>query len=125
ARGVVAMTRADRGPPTAPPLFYDSYDPPQVLHSFPTRRSSDLSERTRISPKYLEQIMRRLRTANIVRSHRGINGDGSKQYSPSRSEEHTSELQSRGHLVCRLLLEKKITTWAYLSPKHSLVMTMR
>src|SRR5690625_5603868 len=26
-----------------------------------------------------------------------------------RSEEHTSELQSRGHLVCRLLLEKKST----------------
>src|SRR5207253_10936329 len=25
----------------------------------------------------------------------------------SRSEEHTSELQSRGHIVCRLLLEKK------------------
>src|SRR5690625_6461003 len=25
----------------------------------------------------------------------------------NRSEEHTSELQSRGHLVCRLLLEKK------------------
>src|SRR3989442_2143152 len=31
----------------------------------------------------------------------------------SRSEEHTSELQSRPHLVCRLLLEKKkrITDW--------------
>src|SRR5690625_5779229 len=29
-----------------------------------------------------------------------------------RSEEHTSELQSRGHLVCRLLLEKK---------KHTLI----
>src|SRR5439155_15825425 len=28
---------------------------------------------------------------------------------PKRSEEHTSELQSRGHLVCRLLLEKKKT----------------
>src|SRR3989338_1676811 len=28
---------------------------------------------------------------------------------PSRSEEHTSELQSQFHLVCRLLLEKKIT----------------
>src|SRR5437870_9696634 len=28
-------------------------------------------------------------------------------FSQSRSEEHTSELQSRGHLVCRLLLEKK------------------
>src|SRR2546422_1850603 len=27
--------------------------------------------------------------------------------SPTRSEEHTSELQSRLHLVCRLLLEKK------------------
>src|SRR5690625_6530222 len=27
-----------------------------------------------------------------------------------RSEEHTSELQSRGHLVCRLLLEKKNRT---------------
>src|SRR2546428_3547361 len=29
---------------------------------------------------------------------------------PSRSEEHTSELQSRSDLVCRLLLEKKKTT---------------
>src|SRR5690625_5594083 len=28
----------------------------------------------------------------------------------ARSEEHTSELQSRGHLVCRLLLEKKTQT---------------
>src|SRR5207253_2627363 len=28
-------------------------------------------------------------------------------FNPNRSEEHTSELQSRGHLVCRLLLEKK------------------
>src|SRR3989442_10056034 len=28
---------------------------------------------------------------------------------PARSEEHTSELQSRPHLVCRLLLEKKKT----------------
>src|SRR2546429_5778207 len=30
---------------------------------------------------------------------------------PTRSEEHTSELQSRLHLVCRLLLEKKKTTY--------------
>src|SRR2546422_3626629 len=30
--------------------------------------------------------------------------------SPQRSEEHTSELQSRLHLVCRLLLEKKKNT---------------
>src|SRR5439155_24688705 len=31
----------------------------------------------------------------------------SSRWKTSRSEEHTSELQSRGHLVCRLLLEKK------------------
>src|SRR5205085_9285204 len=30
--------------------------------------------------------------------------------SPTRSEEHTSELQSQSNLVCRLLLEKKKTT---------------
>src|SRR5690625_5941553 len=30
-----------------------------------------------------------------------------KTFLQDRSEEHTSELQSRGHLVCRLLLEKK------------------
>src|SRR5215208_8500167 len=35
---------------------------------------------------------------------------------PSRSEEHTSELQSRGHLVCRLLLEKKKTKARTLFP---------
>src|SRR5690625_5636025 len=32
---------------------------------------------------------------------------GGGQDGVDRSEEHTSELQSRGHLVCRLLLEKK------------------
>src|SRR5439155_20241840 len=32
---------------------------------------------------------------------------GSHAVAKTRSEEHTSELQSRGHLVCRLLLEKK------------------
>src|SRR5437660_7747772 len=46
-------------------------------------------------------------------------GSSSRERAPSsrparspasrRSEEHTSELQSRGHLVCRLLLEKKKT----------------
>src|SRR3712207_7005077 len=34
----------------------------------------------------------------------------------SRSEEHTSELQSRQYLVCRLLLEKKIYTTPYTTP---------
>src|SRR5690606_41981539 len=32
---------------------------------------------------------------------------GSSRHNPDRSEEHTSELQSRENLVCRLLLEKK------------------
>src|SRR5690625_6850609 len=38
-----------------------------------------------------------------------VNGPGESRHANIgiRSEEHTSELQSRGHLVCRLLLEKK------------------
>src|SRR5690625_5919315 len=35
-----------------------------------------------------------------------------------RSEEHTSELQSRGHLVCRLLLEKKKQSLGYLAYRY-------
>src|SRR2546428_8164097 len=35
--------------------------------------------------------------------------DGRRHTHPDRSEEHTSELQSRSDLVCRLLLEKKNT----------------
>src|SRR5438552_12550213 len=45
----------------------------------------------------------------------------SKQVSPlcgNRSEEHTSELQSPDHLVCRLLLEKKKTTHRLARPLH-------
>src|SRR5215510_15835552 len=37
---------------------------------------------------------------------------------PLRSEEHTSELQSRGHLVCRLLLEKKKTRYTATAFQH-------
>src|SRR3989442_5993080 len=36
-----------------------------------------------------------------------------------RSEEHTSELQSRPHLVCRLLLEKKKAEYARVSVRHT------
>src|SRR3712207_8630183 len=52
-----------------------------------------------ISPRY---IINRLSSA-LVR-------DGVTCINPIRSEEHTSELQSRQYLVCRLLLEKKTTT---------------
>src|SRR5690625_5876069 len=43
------------------------------------------------------------------------------KYNPDavRSEEHTSELQSRGHLVCRLLLEKKKNRTNIQEPKRS------
>src|SRR5438445_7407840 len=52
---------------------------------------------------------------NVVGPHRILSAtsvDGrevvlTKTAEPSRSEEHTSELQSRQYLVCRLLLEKK------------------
>src|SRR6266702_5956484 len=48
----------------------------------------------------------------LFRSHLGDDGHISsppliETSAPVRSEEHTSELQSRGHLVCRLLLEKQ------------------
>src|SRR2546422_1391272 len=50
-------------------------------------------------------------TAARHRRHRGQDRPGSGGGAPHadlrRSEEHTSELQSRLHLVCRLLLEKK------------------
>src|SRR3712207_7037018 len=38
-------------------------------------------------------------------------GEGPTGGGGGRSEEHTSELQSRQYLVCRLLLEKKKKTW--------------
>src|SRR3989442_5940070 len=38
-----------------------------------------------------------------------LDADGWLELRKQRSEEHTSELQSRPHLVCRLLLEKKKT----------------
>src|SRR3712207_8357333 len=51
---------------------------------------------------------------------RAADANQSTSVSPTRSEEHTSELQSRQYLVCRLLLEKKkkllITTFFFISP---------
>src|SRR3712207_7248366 len=44
------------------------------------------------------------------RRHPGHGGGGHRADNTGRSEEHTSELQSRQYLVCRLLLEKKIPT---------------
>src|SRR3989449_7296515 len=50
--------------------------------------------------------------ADVAGAHtRTVGGGSGRSQAVERSEEHTSELQSRLHLVCRLLLEKKnITT---------------
>src|SRR5205814_7870659 len=72
------------------------------LHSFPTRRSFDLPELCLAGPDrggqglFLGAIGLELRHQRIIAGLGGV-----------RSEEHTSELQSLRHLVCRLLLEKK------------------
>src|SRR5438445_8088787 len=49
----------------------------------------------------------RLRPPHRARGHRPGAAAVLDEHRPARSEEHTSELQSRQYLVCRLLLEKK------------------
>src|SRR3712207_7742576 len=46
----------------------------------------------------------------LARGREGVREGGGEQLGLRRSEEHTSELQSRQYLVCRLLLEKKKIT---------------
>src|SRR5205809_8094511 len=58
------------------------------------------------SPRRRRSWKTRRRSSSRWRPTRGGPGGSSPPTSP-RSEEHTSELQSRLHLVCRLLLEKK------------------
>src|SRR5690606_41522506 len=79
-----------------------------VLHSFPTRRSSDLhgAGRARARPRCPRAPRR---SANDRRPGRGRHAIGLGGPRRRRSEEHTSELQSRENLVCRLLLVKKKT----------------
>src|SRR5947209_16554542 len=74
-------------------MNYSSYELAgnPALPSFPTRRSSDLRHEVGQRP----------------RKHRAQSEAGQIVAAVWRSEEHTSELQSRQYLVCRLLLEKK------------------
>src|SRR5207253_7864089 len=97
--------------------------PPRALPPFPTRRSSDLltpggkAALRRAWPVYRQAIHRQLTTrlspqqcrelAALLGQVIATTDVDPPVNSASRSEEHTSELQSRGHLVCRLLLEKK------------------
>src|SRR5436305_11143799 len=57
----------------------------------------------------LVRIADRDRDAFELLYHRHVRSAPGTRFPPARSEEHTSELQSRPHLVCRLLLEKKNT----------------
>src|SRR5439155_20907298 len=97
-------------------FFFYSSVAQRDLHSFPTRRSSDLSTSIRIWLPPPEEESIRIRCHGSRVSKRGPRSCryGSRNHATRicnfRSEEHTSELQSRGHLVCRLLLEKKKNT---------------
>src|SRR5690554_7789817 len=58
--------------------------------------------REEIEGEFLRPLTEQYQSIHWWRRGRGVGGEIWK-----RSEEHTSELQSRPHLVCRLLLEKK------------------
>src|SRR5690625_8002013 len=75
------------------------------LPSFPTRRSSDLFLGTCARDLLLLEKYRDFRKMNDIFVIKNRKGTIHKAPISRRSEEHTSELQSRGHLVCRLLLE--------------------
>src|SRR5690606_41392227 len=89
-------------------LFY-CYAAHRDLHSFPTRRSSDLPLADAI--EYVQYAEDRgfeavwQAESRLVRD--AIVPMAAFAATTRRSEEHTSELQSRENLVCRLLLEKK------------------
>src|SRR5690606_41833268 len=79
-------------------FFFKCYAVPRDQHSFPTRRSSDL-----IRPV----LLLRAKPASLDDDDAVLGGALPRELERARSEEHTSELQSRENLVCRLLLEKK------------------
>src|SRR5690606_41471544 len=95
------------------------HDAVRALDSFPTRRSSDLPRKRRVRCTRASNGMAPLRGVAYSRcEHAGRTQHRPLRYTPRRlrdytpclqrrSEEHTSELQSRENLVCRLLLEKK------------------
>src|SRR5207249_11914898 len=94
--------------PIFSPFFLYCSPDHRDLHSFPTRRSSDLELPRRYTCDQCFMSTRRahrLQFAGNYHENRYVLVALLEQ--DIRSEEHTSELQSRFDLVCRLLLEKK------------------
>src|SRR3712207_7862281 len=71
-------------------------------------RAARLDRRALPRARALQRDPRRLRPRRL-----GVHQPGARQAARRRSEEHTSELQSRQYLVCRLLLEKKHLNMIY------------
>src|SRR5206468_13092345 len=94
-------------------FFFSGYRDHRHLHSFPTRRSSDLSgSRTKplalIGSVAAVMVLAALGGGFLLNNGSNSEAQSAQQaVEAARSEEHTSELQSRSDLVCRLLLEKK------------------
>src|SRR5687768_18271104 len=63
-----------------------------------------------LAAKYWRRNVRSNASAFVSPGRSALGGRRSRHAFHNRSEEHTSELQSRLHLVCRLLLEKKKKT---------------
>src|SRR5206468_10967179 len=95
-------------------FFFQSCAHHPALPSFPTRRSSDLSMRFRFCRKsdgaWRSSWAARRSVASVGRMVFSGSCTNESARLGMRSEEHTSELQSRSDLVCRLLLEKKKTS---------------
>src|SRR5690349_23572282 len=88
-------------------LYYGFADH-RDLHSFPTRRSSDLMGKVNTRSRYSIPLHcpGKVSPGNCATAL-GMTAVAPARQLNMRSEEHTSELQSRRDLVCRLLLEKK------------------
>src|SRR5437868_13054648 len=78
-------------------LFRSLLAPWEMIRDYDTWMSQSICNRMRLSRWWKEHLLGSLLAEYVDRS--GVIAD--------RSEEHTSELQSRFDLVCRLLLEKK------------------
>src|SRR3712207_8742065 len=73
------------------------------------RRGDEVSRRTS-APRYRRRRFQQGRQQRPCSRGRTLQCQQNLDTAGGRSEEHTSELQSRQYLVCRLLLEKKNTT---------------